>query len=318
MTQWDEFYSHIKVKTVSTMKLPPAERILANPAFVINLERNKNRYYYTKKLLQDAGFKNPVPFAAIDGVASRDSEDEYDQRYRAVFGSFNLPGPRGGVGGGGQGGCSLSHLTLWSWCAIGKYAGMMIFEDDALPRPDFKEIFPRYWNAIDQDVDMVFLGNSLSKEDVDSIPDGQLIEYRSSMCTHAFFLTKQGARKLLHLWGERNHLRAGADIGEPKGGGIFCIIDGFISEMINKGNISAACMIGKAIPMKGEYNGFPWYGRSTGIVQQNADLASDIHGFQAAPMKYKDDHGHDIDEFHKPIDLDAALGISKEEDSEGS
>lgn len=313
MTAWNEFYQHINIANTEKkeMNLPPYERILSNPAFIINLERNKNRYFYTKRLLQEAGFENLVPFAAIDGVASRDSENEYDQRYRAVFGSFNLPGLRGGVGGGGQGGCTLSHLTLWSWCAIGKYDGMLIFEDDALPRPDFKEIFPKYWNAIDQDVDMVFLGNSLSKEDIEKIPEGQLIEYRASMCTHSFYITKEGARKLLALWHEANPLREGAVNGDPKGGGIYCIIDGFIAESIHKGHIKAACMIDKAIPVKGEYKGFPWYGRSTGIVQQNADLASDIHGFQAAPMKYKDDQGNDIDEFHKPIDLEEALGIKK-------
>jgi len=268
------------------MNLPSHQSIFTAPTYVVNLKRKRERLAKTQELLKRAGFNNTVPLEAIDGVAGLHCPGTSAKRHQPLFDSFGFTTDRGG-----QAGCALSHLTLWNWCALGKHPGMMVFEDDALPRPDFKDIFPKYWEAISDPVDIVFVGHQLHPLDRKR-GRNKLILYRSALCTHAYYITKPGAKKLLSLWEQTNPKRLALSQGKPSTydsqhntweDDKYQVVDGFIFEMIRFGiggvKVSAACMIGATTPLPpgAQYDARRWEDRDHGIVHQNRDLGSSIH-----------------------------------------
>ena len=194
------------------MNLPPSSSVLSTPAFVVSLSRHADeRFYPTAERLRKAGFENVYPFQGFDGVYAGDGDDPWEEGLRAIGEQLlDAPVKNGYYTGGGQFGVFLSMLTLWRYLAMSTLDGMFIFEDDALPRPDFNKIFPTYWDAVDQDVDIIFLGGGSYNEEVRTIdisrfdsniisPDG-LIWKGQVDCLHAYYLTKKGARKLLDMY----------------------------------------------------------------------------------------------------------------------
>ena len=146
-----------------------SKEILKEPTFVLCLERHKDvRYFPTKERLNKAGFENVYPFSGIDGAGIVDglntgdleafdqglleaAEYLFDVKLKAGHGkTYIAPG---------QFGVFASFLCLWRFIACSKADGAFIFEDDALPRPDFAEIFPKYWDLLDGDEDIVFIGS---------------------------------------------------------------------------------------------------------------------------------------------------------------
>ena len=190
--------------------------ILKEPAFVLCLERHKDvRYFPTKERLNKAGFENVYPFSGIDGAGIVDglksgdldcfdeglleaAEYLFDVKLKAGEGkTYIAPG---------QFGVFASFLSIWRLIASSNIDGAFIFEDDALPRPDFKEIFSEYWDDLDGDEDMVFIGNG-------SISNS--LKYQAEMyslynkgkffngpvdCLHAVYITRRGAQKLLDMY----------------------------------------------------------------------------------------------------------------------
>ena len=186
--------------------------ILGTPAFVVSLARHANeRFYPTAERLRNAGFENVYPFQGFDGVSAGDGDDPWDEGLKAIGeGLLDAPVNNGYYTGGGQFGIFLSMLTLWRYLAMSTMDGMFIFEDDALPRPDFAEIFPRYWNALEDDVDIVFMGGGsytkeirdidVSRFDSNIVSKDGLIWKGQVDCLHAYYLTKKGANKLLDMY----------------------------------------------------------------------------------------------------------------------
>lgn len=189
--------------------------ILKEPAFILCLERHKDvRYLPTKERLNKAGFENIYPFAGIDGAGIVDglesgdldcfdeglleaAEYLFDVKLKAGHGkTYIAPG---------QFGCFASFLSLWRLIACSKEEGAFIFEDDALPRPDFKEIFPEYWDLLDGDEDIVFIGSgSISsgiKNNYKLIKNNMFFDGPID-CMHATYVTRTGAQKLLNIYEE--------------------------------------------------------------------------------------------------------------------
>jgi len=60
--------------------------------------------------------------------------------------------------------------------------------------------------------------------------------------------------------------------------------------------------IGSKIPVEGSYEGTPWENRSDGIIHQNADLGSNLHGLDISRMRKETEtaqEGKDV--FHESM-----------------
>ena len=195
------------------MTLPAANQVLSSPAFVVSLKRHRaERYYPTKRRLNKAGFSNVYPFEGIDGVSACSATDEWSQGLVTISEYlFDMPAKKGFYTGGGQFGVFSSMLTLWTYLAMSCEEGMFIFEDDALPRPDFKDIFSEYWDSLKDPVDMIFLGGGSYPQgfrehflksgpyEADVSIDSR--HWRGPLdCLHAYYLTRSGAQKLLKIY----------------------------------------------------------------------------------------------------------------------
>lgn len=192
-----------------------SKEILKEPAFVLCLERHKDiRYFPTKERLNAAGFENVYPFSGIDGagiVSGLESgnldcfsqglleaaEYLFDVKLKAGHGkTYTAPG---------QFGVFASFLSIWRLIACSKVGGAFIFEDDALPRPDFKDVFSKYWDLLDGDEDIVFIGSgSISsgiKNNFKLIKNNMFYDGPVD-CLHATYVTRKGAQKLLEIYSE--------------------------------------------------------------------------------------------------------------------
>lgn len=303
--------------------LPSVTQVLNSPSFVVCLKRNKARFFHTKKLLNKAGFKNVFPFEAVDGVSMRDSDDEWDRRLAPIAKSLGLPDKHmeGISGGGGQFGITLSTLTLWGWLAISNKPGMMVFEDDALPRPDFPKVFPAYWESIvEPHLDMVYVGSQVHPNDLENhLHSSGYYVNSPAQCLHAYYVTRDCAKKVLDflpVWAKcrQRHI-------EQKNTNIYGPIDTFLNMLHFKDRIAnglkavgldeylplipdlrSVSLLGSKVPVEGEYKGYVWEGRDDGIIHQNADLGSNLHGLNVSRMRKEEEtaaRGKDV--FHDGI-----------------
>lgn len=186
--------------------------ILKEPAFVLCLERHKDvRYFPTKERLNKAGFENIYPFKAVDGAYAGENFDHWSSGIQTLGEYlFDMPVKKGHYTTGGQFGVFASFLSLWRYLACSNLDGIFIFEDDALPRPDFKEVFPLYWDSVEDDVDVIFLGGGSYEKEVrdtfinkfgsEMISENGLIWKGQLDCLHAYYLTRSGAKKLLSMY----------------------------------------------------------------------------------------------------------------------
>jgi hypothetical protein len=317
--------------------LPSPEEILNNPCFVVCLKRNAVRFYYTKKLLNKAGFTNVYPFEAVDGVRARDALTDWDKRIRPFGKMLGTPFAKNEDGewyhgAGGQFGITLSLLTLWGLLSVSSKSGLMIFEDDALPRPDFPEVFARYWLAIEEpDVDMVYVGSQIHPNDLkNDIHSSGYYVNSSAQCMHAHYITKQGADKILNLMPHISEMRLRSTNATGQVDTDFSPIDTLLTQIARKDGLQrefkkygiknieippfkCVSLVGAKVPVKGKYEGVPWEGRDSGLIHQNGDLASTLHGLNAARMRKEEataQLGKDV--FHDGIfEMDPETGEGK-------
>ena len=177
--------------------------ILEDPAFVLCLERHKElRYFPTKERLNKAGFKNVYPFKGIDGhkILNDNESDIFNAGlYCASEYLFDSKIEKGNYIGAGQFAVFANFLSLWRIIAYCDSGGAFIFEDDALPRPDFPEIFPKYWDILDGDEDIVFIGSGGGHSEGNFIKNNMFFDGDVD-CLHAYYITSKGARKLLNIY----------------------------------------------------------------------------------------------------------------------
>jgi GR25 family glycosyltransferase involved in LPS biosynthesis len=154
------------------------DRVL-DGAMIISLGRHMHRFEVTKILMEKAGFTNIQRFEAVDGFFT-------DPQF---FEQLNIYS-----GGLGQKGCAASHLLIWKKFADDTTDKEYLFvaEDDNLPHSRFSEIFPLYWEQTPKPFDIVFVGNQINSKG-----NSRLVVSEPTFCTHAYIISKSGARKLL-------------------------------------------------------------------------------------------------------------------------
>jgi GR25 family glycosyltransferase involved in LPS biosynthesis len=226
-------------------------QILDN-SVVISLNRHMNRYLETKKNMENAGFTNIQRFEAIDGHF----KDESFFQNLKIFG-----------GGPGQKGCTASHLLVWKqFLETSDKDLLFVAEDDMLPHTDFSWLFPLYWDLTPKPFDLVLVGSKM----LDITDQDPLIVKKWGWCTHAYIISKEGAKKLLKLYETC-----------PKDEDSYYVIDIFLTKMMWENQINYYCYNGQFF--KDEKNieaGNIFPTRDSGICFQHQKLGTTIHGVE--------------------------------------
>jgi hypothetical protein len=246
------------------------DTILSSPAFVIHLERSKDREFFVKKNIQEAGFTDIRIFNGFDGMDDTSRTD--------ALMLFDNP-PIDWEISKGQTGIALSHLKVLKHIVDEKIPVATVFEDDVHFHPEWKTLCHTYYSLTPKDFDLLYIGNGLDScintSDHNSINE---INNESAWCLHAYVVTCAGAKKVLDSlinWDYRNfnHGSRGKTLT-----GLYVVDIMFkdIQNRINSGSISRSytwySWNGTKYPCKS--NRLPVTGndtRNTGLVFQNAD-----------------------------------------------
>lgn len=228
--------------------LVSAEEMLDRPVMV-NLARRPDRFAVTKSLLEAAGFSHIERFDAADGWYGDPT----------IFKQLRIRS-----GSPGEKGCAASHLLIWKQLVESSDRDLLfVVEDDCVPHSQFSELFPQYWAATPMDFDLVMVGNQISA----SFQDPMLV-VQPTYCTHAYIISKKGARKLLELYQKI-----------PKTGGQLFVIDCFLQNVMQKGLINYYCYNGACFPDSTQVQvGNVYMERAGGICFQNARVTASIGG----------------------------------------
>jgi glycosyl transferase family 25 len=114
--------------------------------YVINLKKNKQRYIDFMKNARNANI-NISRFDATYGI-ELSNNDPYIKKY--FSNNITLTKP--------QLGCAISHIKIWEDAIRNNYKNIIVFEDDAIIPPDFKEQINIVFSQLPEDWDMLILG----------------------------------------------------------------------------------------------------------------------------------------------------------------
>lgn len=173
-------------------------------SYIINLEKDKNKYDLCLDRLKKINLNPPERFNAI---YVNDENTDYVKsitypsvQYTIKYGrnSHNNIGSKGAIG------CYMSHITLWKQLLESDQDMFLIFEDDVDINNNIDNLMVKtndYINTINKkDWDVIFLGYSLISllnNDVSDIPDDEYKITNIIYGLHAYIINKKGATKLL-------------------------------------------------------------------------------------------------------------------------
>lgn len=105
--------------------------------YVINLDRNREKWEFSKKELMHIGL-NPCRISAWDGLFNKLSSPFIDRP--------------GGIG------CMISHWMCLQSAVINDYECIAIFEDDIILHPNFEMLEAKLLEEVPQDWEILWLG----------------------------------------------------------------------------------------------------------------------------------------------------------------
>jgi len=171
-------------------------------SYIISLnDENEKNSLNLKNKIKQLGI-NPIWFNGLNGKTI--DMEQYKHHFNPFKLNFLTPS---------QIGCALSHLYVWKKIAESKDEMAIVFEDDVVFTKDFNEKFKHTINNIPQDFDLLYLGWSdnsnlifflltflagLSKINETKV-DEYLIHPRCTLSSHAYIISKKGARRLISL-----------------------------------------------------------------------------------------------------------------------
>ena len=206
--------------------------------------------------MEKAGFTNITRFDAVDGFYT---DDEFFQRLNILSGS---PGKKG---------CAASHLVVWYnfFNSPSQKKFLFVCEDDMLPHTDFAKLFPFYWKQTKEDFDILLVGNQMDAK------SNRLIVREPSFCTHAYIVSKRGAKKLYDLY-----------MKLPKDSFPHHVIDIFLIKAMADRKIDYYCYNGKMYPDSNNQS-IIWAKRDNGICFQNRSLGSSIYTIEISNQDHE-------------------------------
>jgi GR25 family glycosyltransferase involved in LPS biosynthesis len=235
--------------------------LLNSPAFVIHLEEFvPERTNFFKTNIKNAGYNDIRVFKGVK-VNNGDVIKEFENlEFRHDTSN-------------GRKGCLISHLKLYKHIISNNIEICTIFEDDVHFHPKWKELAPKYYSNTPNNFDIIFMGNEIENCD-NTIPK---INTLSCLCTHAYVITLEGAKKLLAYLLYWSKLK----VDDLKG---FTAIDLMIKDIQKKmnkkkikKNIIWYCWNATCFPC--EFNQLPLQGisvRNCGLVFQSDQFVSMI------------------------------------------
>ena len=178
------------------------------PLLVVSLDRATERKEYINKVLHNHEFSY---FKAVDGKNLL--EDEVILKSKYISNGTQLKN--------GQIGCYLSHIKIWIDIEKSQDIVHLILEDDIVLKYNIHKIL-NIINKIDfNDYDIIFLGHcfeskgELKQEILDESAYFNLYKSYTPLCTHAYLITKNGAKKAIdHLnsiYNTENHIDQAID-----------------------------------------------------------------------------------------------------------
>ena len=170
------------------------EEFLNGPAIILSLPEYKDtRYEYTKKKLNDVGFTNINYFQGIHGY--NDDINKISNELNINFTS-EVKTLKGCIG------CLLSSIQIWKKIVDEDLPYLIIFEDDALPEPEFKTMAKEWYDETPKQLHALYLGSQF----YDDKYNGIKVVSSPCFCTHAYVLTNAGAKRFLELSLNNNNL----------------------------------------------------------------------------------------------------------------
>lgn len=243
-------FSHVHLDRL-LLPLPPSPmpatfaEIMAAEAWMMMLPRHQHRADRSKTLLADAGFVNITMVPGVDGF--RD-----DWKAIAAESGWKFPENLGP----GEIGCTISMLRLFQRIVDEDRPFAVIFEDDALPHPQFATLAEGWWAETPKDFDILYLGNQMSN------PGDAKVSTSECFLTHALAVSRAGAKKILDLI-----KRGGVDKGD-------IMLIGYQHQKLIRHYAWSA----KQAPKPEFAPQDSCWSRDTGLVYQNFGLGSSIHG----------------------------------------
>lgn len=152
--------------------------------YIINMDRDKERYKYVCEQLKSIGITNYKRWEAVNGFS-------VDPKVMISHGVHkDMVYKNKGVAG-----CATSHIQLWKHIAKNKLGWTLILEDDCHFHPDFMELFPQYWKHVPKDAKIIYPGYGNLPRNI-QFP----VSNQETLCTHGYMVDSKGAEYLLeHL-----------------------------------------------------------------------------------------------------------------------
>ena len=161
------------------------EEVLKGPCYVLNLDRCVKRWEVTSERLTAAGF-TPERRSAVDGMKITNRVQKWLDF--GVHADFNYA-----FDSDGQCCCGLTHASAWEHIVQNNIPFACIFEDDILFHKDWNSLAPKFYEQTDKNTDVVFFGSQGAGP-----RDKPMITRYPVFCIHAYVITLEGAKKLLH------------------------------------------------------------------------------------------------------------------------
>jgi hypothetical protein len=249
---------------MESMPIPETfAELKARGGVMVYLPRHRARAEYSLAKLREVGFAKIVLSEGVDAYTA-------DVRQIAATEGWSF---RPDVNPGAVG-CALAKFRLWRRIIDEGLPYLLIFEDDVLPRPDLGSLGPSYWADTPRDVDFVLLGNQMTVEPDDR--DRRVVR-ALSWTSHAYIITREGARRSLELLASPELREGGSDVSDTQ-----------VRHWMSQELIRWVCWNGTSLPkvfptsfeightFSGEPHDVAWSPRDTGLFYQNFMLGSTI------------------------------------------
>jgi hypothetical protein len=99
-------------------------------------------------------------------------------------------------------GAMAAHMSLWQWALDHNYKSLLVFEDDAKPRPGSDQDLKDFLAAVPDDWDMIYFGGMVVGGM--KVPEGQRYRVNDKVgrctgitATHAYAITNSAMRALM-------------------------------------------------------------------------------------------------------------------------
>jgi collagen beta-1,O-galactosyltransferase len=180
--------------------------MIIDKIFMINLERKKNiaekslnRLKNLTNINENNIFNDIVIYKAIDGQLLNLNDLDEDLTIKAKF-TLEEPSSYDDIRSLGEIGCYLSHTNIWKEIIKNNYNNCIIFEDDVIPKKNYKKIIESIYN-IPKNYDIAYLG-WWSREKINNNEQTDWFSANNkNVCNvlglYSYVISNEGAKKLL-------------------------------------------------------------------------------------------------------------------------